>query len=1267
MAEALDGVKDFYYLFEDRYYEVLDKINEKIPVYNIIDPIDRRFPSFILVLIIAALLIFALSLLVFGGPGGPLEPISNLLWELFAPIFKLLGLNSASAKFVVLDAKGKLVKGLSVSFSLGKDSQTKETDSFGEFQTDFFGKGVTVEINDPKYKRFSQKMDINPGKLYKIELAPAQNTSPKNIGFELRDDTGPINANTDVTISFSCSNAGISPASVSGKGPSHRALVQSNCGLLTATVGAVGYNDERKVIDVAAQDGTVSIKLSRKKLYASVRVIVRDKVDQKPVANVKLNLKAGDVTQIDAGYTDSAGSKVIDRVPSGSYFIEALPPESLGYQFATSNEFTVGAAMFADSSGVTVTIELEKPTNAKKAIVKFIDSNSNKPIAGANATLIAAKQSSGIVQTSGQEGIVQFVNLSADKNYGLIVFHKDYLLKVVDKLALSGQNESKSQEIKLEKATSSNSGKAKVVVREYGGGGVANAQVGVFMNAYQFPVYSGATSSSGVFDVNNVPIGNYKAKATKDADGIPMQATSETKKVNANATTQFDLTLVLASGEIEVKVIDPSGKPVKDANVIFMDYISGKKLESGITGDLGKLVPQAGIKFKVDKRPYMIVEKDKYYRSVTRSYTLNPGEKRSVEVTLNPQAPPSNVTDFDILYSYVLNEAGTQKVTTLDDNKTYNFVFNLTTDKHMDNVQALIRAGSNSQPNASDGIIAIKNIQSPFSDVTYSACFDSSDNYKECNAQGATLEAKQGVITAPGIEPGSYEIMATVFIKEVPDAAENNALVEMHYGTKGKAADSDKYRPQDPKSLYHWQQKLHQAICQRNCGFVISMTLKDAGLARELGGTPVQLLQGNSYGVDFTVNNISGKKYENAILSLKNAVSSNPLELSAPSVSIGTLGQGETKSGSFAFTAKTGNAADLNASLNLNEQGDTLIAKFTITPLQMLKLSAVPDPFPSQVPSNFAVHVSNAQNADVDEAAISIFLKGDSVPLNLGNPKTDNTGTVLFTLGPFDDGTVLVARAEKSAYQRAEKEIAVRENVFAVNQGIDCVKINDNPAPVLLLNGRNKSTGFSVRNNCGSDLEISFAKDPESDIGVRLVENGVNRSTLQFGQFIALANNNSKAFEVNSDKELGVHPLYVKARYNNRQQAFDAALARVRIIDTSARLKIANLEYLAGDEDNGLGQFVLDFLDGRESFKIENSAYAGVEDTPVPGTSAKYYPNTDLYTKFAAKMHISSTGITRTETFSTRTFEATNLGISDTSISDPFFLITVEDYYEGME
>ncbi|MAG22351.1 MAG: hypothetical protein CL943_03560, partial [Candidatus Diapherotrites archaeon] len=58
-------LKDIYYSWEDKWYKFLDKVDEKVPIYKIIEPVDKIVPSFalILILVVIALLGIGLTLL----------------------------------------------------------------------------------------------------------------------------------------------------------------------------------------------------------------------------------------------------------------------------------------------------------------------------------------------------------------------------------------------------------------------------------------------------------------------------------------------------------------------------------------------------------------------------------------------------------------------------------------------------------------------------------------------------------------------------------------------------------------------------------------------------------------------------------------------------------------------------------------------------------------------------------------------------------------------------------------------------------------------------------------------------------------------------------------------------------------------------------------------------------------------------------------------------------------------------------------------------
>ena len=60
--EWAQSLGDIYSNLEVKYYDVLDKVNEKIPIYKIIDPIDNVVPSFALLLLLIFLFIVLLLL-----------------------------------------------------------------------------------------------------------------------------------------------------------------------------------------------------------------------------------------------------------------------------------------------------------------------------------------------------------------------------------------------------------------------------------------------------------------------------------------------------------------------------------------------------------------------------------------------------------------------------------------------------------------------------------------------------------------------------------------------------------------------------------------------------------------------------------------------------------------------------------------------------------------------------------------------------------------------------------------------------------------------------------------------------------------------------------------------------------------------------------------------------------------------------------------------------------------------------------------------------
>ena len=104
------GLKDAYFGLEDKWYAALDKISTKIPIYRIIDPIDRVVPSFILLIatIVTLVAIFA--------------------------VLPLLSLQQATVTVVVEDELGNILQGVKVDYTIEGTIDSRITDADGQIR-----------------------------------------------------------------------------------------------------------------------------------------------------------------------------------------------------------------------------------------------------------------------------------------------------------------------------------------------------------------------------------------------------------------------------------------------------------------------------------------------------------------------------------------------------------------------------------------------------------------------------------------------------------------------------------------------------------------------------------------------------------------------------------------------------------------------------------------------------------------------------------------------------------------------------------------------------------------------------------------------------------------------------------------------------------------------------------------------------------------------------------------------------------------------------
>ena len=704
----LEPIKNVYYFFEDIYYSILDRIDPIVPVYKVIDPIDDIFPSFILFIILFLLALLLGVFLVVGG-GNPIA----LLLQYFG--------GGEGAKFSVVDKDDTPLSGILVDFSLDGKTESQTTDSFGEFTSKFFGKGVRVHVKAYKYTEFSDSLDIDPGMEYTIKLNPEKKpVSVKTINFEIRDDQrSPLTSSDEVSMSFSCSASSVAPAQFTRRGASQSVSVQTDCGMLNASIYVAGFEDEKRQVFVSSQEGTVVVILTRKESLADVLVRVRDFDSGSPIADAAIIFKRGDVIALDAGLTDEEGSLLVHNVPAGSYNAQATAPEALHYSTGFSDEFSLGSAEFDSSGPVEVTVLLKKSADPSKVIyLKFVDSVSNTPISGVRATLVKAGKVLFPLE-SGDDGTVKFTNLDINK-YSVVADHADYLLKVVkDVNMISGS--SPPTVVKLVKLPSPTAGSAKVIVSEYSGTKVSGADVALYTDEFGFPLKSGTSGSDGSITFTGLPVGQYFAKAEKIIGGVLKIANSEKKQISAGATTEFQITLVIATGKIDAEVVDDAGVKIADADVNFMNGTSliGKKKtnSSGKTDEL---------EVSQEKRPHIVVAKAGFKTATSIDYTITPGTPVHAKVALERIVTPDPIAPFNVSLLAVTNMAGAP-VNVVTAGNSYKFRFRLSVADAATNIKFVARPGPEGELNSTDSNFVIRSFNP--TGASYYPCYVADNNY----------------------------------------------------------------------------------------------------------------------------------------------------------------------------------------------------------------------------------------------------------------------------------------------------------------------------------------------------------------------------------------------------------------------------------------------------------------------------------------------------------------------------------------------------------
>ncbi len=709
-----DKIKDFYYKIEDKWYDFLDKINQYVPVYEIIDPIDRIVPSL--------LLFFGLSVLVTG---------------LAFYFFNFAGFGFTAALKVV-DSDGNPVEGANVKIFFNDTQHDLTTDSFGFVSVSIPESEIEADVSVEKenFPMFNRLLLLSANNVQEITLTSG--------AFMLSDVCGSDGCTvrvvengrnwpgeTSVTLTFTCSS-GESPSPLTRADGIFNFSV-SNCSDLSVTASASGFDSASKKI--TRKETFINLSKNVENLTGSLYVKVVDSQNL-PVQSADITV-SDSVTGTPFQETQStqSGDKLFENVPPGSYIVTASTDAGA---FGESEGVQVNAGLRTD---ITVTIE-----KGKRVFFEVIDSESKQNIAS-NVRLF--KNTVFLKSFSALKGSKAFaVGNIQNEDIIAVVSAEDYFLKV-QKLPVFDTIPENPEQIEIEKVdkVNQNYGLADVTVFSESGETASNALV--FLHEASFGVVISnplgeLTLEDGTYSFSDVflPQGDYFVNAKKGNE----EGVSDDKEISAGETESFEIRMEKGTGFIEALIVDhKTAEPVSGATVTFFESETDTEKDSCTTDSKGLCT---SIDLKAGENFYVKASASEYISSYSNTLvTVLKKNTQKITIELWAEKDLDDLPDSDLLswFEYLCFDSDCQRQVPIieslnQDQKVFaKFLLIMQKDSVYTDLIQHIRVGLESQnkiPN-SGYKIALKNVQSALSDdISLSNCFNSSDQFFTSDEQG---------------------------------------------------------------------------------------------------------------------------------------------------------------------------------------------------------------------------------------------------------------------------------------------------------------------------------------------------------------------------------------------------------------------------------------------------------------------------------------------------------------------------------------------------
>ncbi len=592
---VLQNIKDLYYSVEDKYYSLLDKICQAIPIYSVIDPIDKFVPSFLLILIIIVAAFLAIVLPVIGQPG------------------------EVKLDLELADADNNPISNAEILVSFPGKTLTLKSNALGKVEASVPANSeISISVKAEGFDDAAKTITTGTASLNeKITLLKKETLLEKTITFV--DASGKRILGKKIIARLSCSNNAVKPqpetVSDNDLDGEIKITPPPNCGTLGVTV-----------------TGPAGFKQNYYPIISNLQIIRLDSADiPYGILRVRLEDNAGNLlAEIDASvalYKDgsfekkvgaSYGEARISEIEEGNYFV--LVEDNAG-DYANATEENV---RITPKQTISITVILEKSVKGK-INVRVLDyetgqaiqnaavelrSISTDKIFGSGNTGADAEQASFAVTEKGEIKIVAMADGYLPAELANVELGKDY-------------------DLKLEKITPYNSGRVFVRIYDEDLLPVQNAKVKLrFADTKTIAPYEPKISdANGVAKFAGVKKGEYFAYAEKyPASGESLPGQTETAKIS-----YFDINMFIGTATITINAVDEDNKAIAEAEAEI-------KTENG--EKIGAIPLTKGIgtySLKADKKIFVIVKHPDYLPFQSESYQLYKDTQLAITAVLPKQ------------------------------------------------------------------------------------------------------------------------------------------------------------------------------------------------------------------------------------------------------------------------------------------------------------------------------------------------------------------------------------------------------------------------------------------------------------------------------------------------------------------------------------------------------------------------------------------------------------------------------------------------------